>query len=42
LKAGFLDGVHGFILALLSAMYVLVKYAKLWEKQKSPRAGFFV
>jgi glycosyltransferase involved in cell wall biosynthesis len=33
LKAGFLDGVHGFILALLSAMYVLTKYAKLWEKQ---------
>jgi glycosyltransferase involved in cell wall biosynthesis len=35
LKAGFLDGVHGFILALLSASYVLTKYAKLWEKQKS-------
>jgi glycosyltransferase involved in cell wall biosynthesis len=34
LKVGFLDGVHGFILALLSAMHVLTKYAKLWEKQK--------
>jgi hypothetical protein len=41
LKAGFLDGVHGFILALLSATYVLMKYAKLWELQKSPSADSF-
>ncbi len=33
-KAGFLDGVQGFILASLSAAYVFVKYAKLWERQK--------
>jgi glycosyltransferase involved in cell wall biosynthesis len=33
-KAGFLDGVQGFILASLSAAYVFTKYAKLWEKQK--------
>jgi len=33
-RAGFLDGMHGFILAMLSAAYVCTKYAKLWEKQK--------
>jgi len=31
LKAGFLDGFAGFLLAVLSGFYVLVKYAKLWE-----------
>jgi glycosyltransferase involved in cell wall biosynthesis len=31
LKLGFLDGIHGFILSLLSASYVFIKYAKLWE-----------
>jgi glycosyltransferase involved in cell wall biosynthesis len=36
LKAGFLDGLPGFILARLSAAYVFAKYAKLWENQKSP------
>lgn len=35
LKAGFLDGVQGFILARLSAAYVFAKYAKLWERQNS-------
>jgi len=29
LKKGFLDGMHGFILALLSSAYVFCKYAKL-------------
>jgi glycosyltransferase involved in cell wall biosynthesis len=33
-KRGFLDGIHGFILAVLSSFYVFVKYAKLWEKKK--------
>jgi len=33
-KGGFLDGIHGFILATLSSFYVFVKYAKLWEKEK--------
>ena len=33
LKRGFLDGLHGFILAAFSASYVLAKYAKLWEIQ---------
>lgn len=32
LKAGFLDGMQGFILCVLSAHYVFVKYAKLWEQ----------
>lgn len=31
-KLGFLDGMHGFVLSVLSASYVLTKYAKLWEK----------
>ncbi|MDI6782173.1 MAG: glycosyltransferase family 2 protein [bacterium] len=31
LKKGFLDGMHGFILAILSSFYVFVKYAKVWE-----------
>jgi glycosyltransferase involved in cell wall biosynthesis len=33
-RRGFLDGMHGFVLALLSASYVFVKYAKLDESQK--------
>lgn len=32
LKKGWMDGIHGFILAVLSSFYVFVKYAKLWEK----------
>lgn len=31
LKMGFLDGVQGLILSVLSACYVFTKYAKLWE-----------
>ena len=31
LRLGFLDGVHGFVLATASAAYVFAKYAKLWE-----------
>lgn len=31
LRAGFLDGLHGFLLCYLSAFYVLVKYVKLWR-----------
>jgi len=30
-KLGILDGFHGFILAILSSVHVLLKYAKLWE-----------
>lgn len=32
LRRGFLDGIQGFILCLLSSGYVAMKYAKLWEK----------
>ncbi|OIP39279.1 hypothetical protein AUJ95_05745 [Candidatus Desantisbacteria bacterium CG2_30_40_21] len=35
LKKGWMDGMHGFILAVLSSFYVFVKYAKLWEKDNS-------
>lgn len=31
-RRGFLDGLPGLILSLLSSFYVLLKYAKLWEK----------
>jgi len=34
LKRGFLDGTHGFILAVLSSFYVFIKYAKLWDLQR--------
>ena len=30
-RLGFLDGVQGLILALLSSAYVFTKYSKLWE-----------
>jgi glycosyltransferase involved in cell wall biosynthesis len=33
IKRGFLDGMQGLILALLSSAYVFTKYAKLWEVQ---------
>jgi glycosyltransferase involved in cell wall biosynthesis len=31
IKRGFLDGIEGFILSILSSCYVFTKYAKLWE-----------
>jgi glycosyltransferase involved in cell wall biosynthesis len=34
LRLGFLDGVQGLILALLSSAYVFTKYAKLWERKQ--------
>ena len=36
-KAGFVDALPGFILAALSATYVFVKYAKLWELNRGVR-----
>lgn len=30
-RAGFLDGLAGFVLCALSSLYVFTKYAKLWE-----------
>lgn len=37
IKLGFLDGIEGFILCVLSSCYVFTKYAKLWEAQQGPR-----
>ena len=34
LKAGFLDGKQGFLLAVLSAHSTFVKYADLWERDQ--------
>lgn len=34
-KLGFLDGLHGLILALFSSAYVFTKYCKLWELNKA-------
>ncbi len=33
-KRGFMDGMPGFIIAVVSAYYVFLKYAKLWELEK--------
>jgi glycosyltransferase involved in cell wall biosynthesis len=35
LKLGLLDGRHGLILSSTAAFYVFLKYAKLWELQKT-------
>lgn len=35
LKRGFLDGLHGFILAIFSSVYVFTKYCKLWELNRN-------
>ncbi|HEY6907178.1 MAG TPA: glycosyltransferase family 2 protein [Ignavibacteriaceae bacterium] len=37
IKAGFLDGIHGFILAVFSASYVFTKYCKLWELERTKK-----
>lgn len=34
IRAGFLDGLHGFILSMFSASYVFTKYCKLWEHER--------
>ena len=39
LQAGFLDGRAGFVVAVMGAYYVFVKYAKLWELTRSGRDG---
>ena len=38
-KRGFLDGRHGFIIAVLNGIYVFTKYALLWEKQRERKGG---
>lgn len=32
-KLGFLDGLAGFIISVLTSYYIFIKYAKLWEKK---------
>lgn len=34
LKAGFRDGIYGFIIAYMSSVYIFVKFAKLWLRQQ--------
>ncbi len=36
-KRGFLDGLHGFILAVFSSTYVFTKYCKLWELNRTDK-----
>jgi len=37
LKAGFLDGLPGFIVAGVTAFHVFLKYARLWELERAAR-----
>jgi glycosyltransferase involved in cell wall biosynthesis len=37
LKMGFLDGIRGFLVAILSAIYVFLKYSYLWEINKNEK-----
>jgi hypothetical protein len=42
LKAGFLDGMPGLLIAAITAFHVFLKYAKLWELERAtaqPPAG---
>ena len=34
IKRGFLDGIHGLLLAFCHAYYTFSKYARLWERRK--------
>ena len=38
LRAGFLDGLPGFVLAVLGSYYVFLKYAKRWELHRAGQA----
>lgn len=38
-KLGFLDGMAGFIISVISSYYVFLKYAKLWELSRVSRNG---
>lgn len=39
IRLGFLEGVHGFVLASLAAHESFVKYAKLWEMEMKEKMG---
>jgi len=34
---GFLDGLPGFVISVLSSYYIFIKCSKLWEKRKDTR-----
>ena len=34
LKGGFRDGLAGFVISVMNAFYVFLKFAKVWERQK--------
>jgi glycosyltransferase involved in cell wall biosynthesis len=38
-RRGFMDGFHGFVLAVFSSLYTLLVYAKSWEYQQAQRNG---
>jgi glycosyltransferase involved in cell wall biosynthesis len=40
MRGGFLDGVSGLVVACGHAHYVLLKYAKLWERSRRPDPEF--
>jgi glycosyltransferase involved in cell wall biosynthesis len=40
LRAGFLDGPQGFLIAILNAYATFAKYAKIWELQRRQRSDF--
>ncbi len=37
LKLGFLDGMPGFISAVMASYYVFIKYAKMWEEEQNEK-----
>ena len=37
LRGGIRDGGVGFVISALNSYYVLLKFAKLWERQRNPR-----
>ncbi len=39
-RLGFLDGMHGLIIAMLNSYGVFIKYAKLWEMNHKSRGRF--
>ncbi len=39
IQKGYLDGIHGLVLAALGALYTLSLYAKLWEYRYFQKAG---
>jgi hypothetical protein len=36
-RAGVLDGLPGFIVSVMNAYYVFLKFARLWELERSAR-----